>query len=344
MKKQQRPDEVITNSRMKAFHACPRLHHYEYDLGYRAVSAGALRDFGTAFHAGLEAWWGAYRDGKPEAATDLALEAIATAGDDTTSVDEAGVIKARLLMAGYGARWAASMDDYEVLGVEEQFLMQLTTPTGRRARGLKLAGKLDGIVRRRSNGTIWQVEHKTTGADLGAGSPYWQRLRLDSQVSVYFEGAAALGHQLAGCLYDVVVRPEQRPYQATPVDKRKFTKDGRLYANQREQDETMEEFEARLAAMIAAEPDMYFARSEIVRLPEELRESKEDTYQTARAIADAARLGRHPRNVDSCWRFGHACDFYAVCSGAGSLDDDTMFRRDENKHPELVLEQALEVE
>ena len=37
-----------------------------------------------------------------------------------------------------------------------------------------------------------------------------------------FDGAAALGHDVAGCLYDVICKPGLRPLKATPVEARKL--------------------------------------------------------------------------------------------------------------------------
>jgi hypothetical protein len=54
---------VISNSEMRTFRACRRLHHLQYDLLYRpAVEPDAFR-FGTLFHRGLEAWWLAAQTG-----------------------------------------------------------------------------------------------------------------------------------------------------------------------------------------------------------------------------------------------------------------------------------------
>ena len=69
---------VISNSEMKTFRACRRLHHLQYDLLYRlAVTPDALR-FGTLFHHGLEAWWLAKQRGVTgDALLQIALDAIA---------------------------------------------------------------------------------------------------------------------------------------------------------------------------------------------------------------------------------------------------------------------------
>lgn len=339
---------LITTSRMKAFNACRKLHHYQYVLGYRPVVDKEALEFGTIFHAGLEAWWMAHKEGRPLTALAEAQAAITKAAHGAMFFDDVAAAKAELLMVGYDARWSAAMADFEILGVERQFEAPLPTPANaRRARGLKVAGKLDVLVRKRSDGTAWIVEHKTTTADLSPGSTYWQRLRMDMQVSVYFEGATVLGHPPTGCLYDVVSKPQQRPYKATPLEERKYTKEkrdkagnvtepSRLYANQREADETIEEFKARLAADIGAAPEAYFQREEVVRLERELEESRRDTYDTALMIRDAKNKDRSPRNPDSCFLYNRPCDFYAVCSGTADLHDPTQYKRLETVHPELA--------
>lgn len=330
---------LITTSRMKKFNACRRLHHYTYELGYRALVDREAAEFGTIGHCGLEAWWLAWAGGRELLALEEAQAAIVKAAQAAAFYDEALVAKLQLLMLGYHARWAPTMGEWEVIAVERQFEAPMPTPAGaKRVRGLRVAGKLDVLVRKRADGTVWFVEHKFTNADLSPGSTYWQRLRMDTQVSVYFEGVRLLGYEPVGCIYDVVGRPDQRPLKATPEEKRKYTKkDNRLYAGQRLTDETMDEFKARMAALIMEAPEQFFQRSEVVRLDHELEESRRDTYDTALMIREARNAGRAPRNPDSCWLWNRPCDFLSVCDGSASIDDETRFRRLDSVHPELEL-------
>jgi hypothetical protein len=331
-----REPELITTSRLRTFNACRRLHHYKYELGYRPLVDREDAAFGTIFHAGLEQWWLSHLNRDPGPALLMARVGIADA-TMRMGVDESTAAKADLLMVGYDARWAPTMGQFQVLGVEQRFVAMLPTPEGAVSRRLlRVAGKLDALVRRRDDGSVWIVEHKTTGADLTPGSLYWQRLRMDTQVSVYFEGVRALGYQPAGCIYDVISRPDSKPLKATPLDKRKYRKDGALYANQRAEDETMAEFKARLAEEIAAAPETFFQRSEVVRLERELEESRRDTYDTSLMIREAANQGRAPRNPDQCFAYGQTCPFFDVCCGAAELEDPTRFKRLENVHPELA--------
>jgi len=214
-----RPLPMLTNSRLKCYRRCPREHHFSYRLGYRpAVEAEAMR-FGTLFHRALEAWWRA-TDERLAAALAVLEQAI---GDGS---DPFEVAKARALMTGYHARWID--EPYEVLEVEVEFNAPLTNPaTGSRSKTWALAGKLDVIVRDQRDGRVLIIDHKTASEDISAGSSYWKRLRLDSQISTYCVGGKALGYDVAGFVYDVIAKPGLKPLKATPPESRKYTKSTR---------------------------------------------------------------------------------------------------------------------
>jgi hypothetical protein len=340
---------LITCSRLKCFNRCKRLHRYQYELGYRSVHTPLSLAFGTVLHAGLEAWWGWWEahQGKTQAQQSLesgvmrttlaaSQEAMLAKSRECEEMDQATMVKAEVLMIGYDARWSAEMPKYRVLGVEVQFRTRLRNPaTGYPTKDLETAGKLDAILERIEDKTVWIVEHKTSSEDLTLGSPYWQRLRMDPQISIYYDGAEALGHQVAGCIYDVLAKPGERLKLATPEDKRKYKKDGTLYANQRDRDETIEEFRNRLLLNMAENPEAYFGRAEVVRTADELKESQADTHATALAMREGERLERHPRNPDACFLYHRECSFYPVCSLTDSLDNAELYHRLENVHPEL---------
>src|SRR5690606_32440122 len=133
----------------------------------------------------------------------------------------------------------------------------------------RLAGKIDKIVRL-PDGRTAIMEHKTTSDSIASDSDYWARLRLDSQISLYVLAARELGYDVQTVLYDVVRKPRHERYRATPPELRKYKKDGTLYANQRERDETPQEFGQRVYQAMYTEFDSYFARQEIPRLESDL--------------------------------------------------------------------------
>lgn len=251
----------------------------------------------------------------------------------TATTDPFDLARAQAMIVGYDARWGG--EQYEVIAVEAEFRAPLVNPeSGAPSRTWTLGGKLDVLVRDPAGRTLI-VEHKTASGDVGPGSDYLKRLRLDGQVSVYYAGATALGHTVDGCLYDVLVKPGQRPLKATPPESRKYTKDGRLYAAQRDRDETPDEYRARVMAAVAEDPNAYFLRADVVRLEDEMREAMADVWDLGRALRENELAGRFPRNPDACVRYGRTCEFFGVCTGEASLDDTSLFRRVEAIHPEL---------
>lgn len=319
---------LLTASRLSAARSCQRLHRLRYGLGWRPVEDAEALRFGTLVHRGLEAWWKAW--GWPSEAQ-LAAALDAMAGD----VDPFERVRAEEMMRGYHYRW--ERDDYEVIDVECVFETALRNPaTGRPSHTWRLGGKIDAIVKDVRTGRVLTVEHKTASGDISPGSEYWRRLRMDGQVSIYYEGATSLGHDVAGCLYDVLGKPGQKPLKATPEEARKYKKDGTLYAAQRDRDETPDEYRERVRAAIAENPDGYYQRGEVVRLESEMAEALHDVWQVGQQIREAELAARFPRNPGACVQYGRTCSFFAVCTGEASLEHSGLYAQSSTIHPELA--------
>lgn len=316
---------LLTASRQACARRCQREHRYRYGLGYRPVQeAGALR-FGTLVHRALEAWWRA-----PTGRLTAALAAMAGESDAFE------LAKATALVLGYDARWLDEVEQYEVLGVEVPFETQLVNPeTGAASRTWLLAGKLDLLLRNRSTGDVEIWDHKTASGDISVGSDYYKRLRIDAQISTYYSGAVALGHQAGSFVYDVIAKPGQRPLKKSAEIKLK--KDGTPYANQRLEDETADQYRDRIVEAIAENPGAYFQRARVVRLEKEIEEAAFDTWQLAVQLREAERAGRFARNPDACVRYGATCPFFSVCVGEASIDDRSLFTQADDVHPELTV-------
>lgn len=356
--------ELYTSSRLRVLRECPRKHYYRYTLGLRTTPSAEMR-FGTVGHRALEAWYRAWQAGEDRLSAALAV------------IDEIGNAferaKLRLLVIAYHERWGR--EPWEVIAVEVEFRYVLGEHL--------IGGKIDALVRDLRDGRIYVVEHKFTGTETSLGGPYWERLTIDSQVSIYIDGAAMLGFEIAGCIYDVLKRPEHEQRLATPIEARRYTtgrgckkcggsakageiergrgtyavafasaveevdcdgcagtgwkldKEGnpdepRLHANQREVDETLEQFEERLLDVLAERPNDFLQRGHVVRLEHELPKMRIDLVEWIRV----AELGIHPRNDSACARAGRLCDFFDACVGRASADDHIRFPRGP-AHPEL---------
>lgn len=300
---------ALSHSELTCFMRCPREHHFRYGLRRAARDDAEALRFGRLWSLFLECRY----TGQPwlERCTPLAHDAYELA-------------KLTALAMGYEARWEG--EPLETVAVELEFQTPIVNPdTGRESRTFLLGGRIDRIARDRATGETILVESKTTSEEIGYGADYWRTITTtDPQVSTYHPGARARGYDVARCVYDVVRKPAQRPLKATPVESRKFTKTGALYANQRETDETPEEYFERIAAAIAEDPNRYYARGDVVRLERDEREHAADVWHQARLIREAELLRRHPRNPQSCRRFGRLCEYFPVCSGQARIEDFPM--------------------
>ena len=246
-------------------------------------------------------------------------------------------------MIGYDVRWSAD-DRYDVVGVEETFTVPLFNPeSGAASRTWTLAGKLDGRLRDRETGAFLILEHKTTTESFASDAdPYWLKLGMDAQVSHYYLGAESLGFAAEGCLYDVLLRPRQEPLKATPVEKRKYKKgNGALYANQRAEDETPEEYRQRVWEDIEANPDKYFRRRRVARTDSDISEYLGDVWAEGRMMREAELAGRAPRNPESCHRFGQCWAWDSCANGLNLADHPEAFERVDDVHPELDLQETI---
>jgi len=360
--------ELFTISRLRSYRTCPRYHDYKYNQRLEVVDDdGGAASFGTAGHAGLEAWLLAIQSDLPQ--NEILTSALDTAEESARchGFDDFEVERLRAVLEGYHYRWIDH--PLEVLAVEAQFRAPMRDPETGEVSDVDEGGKMDGVVRR--DGRLLILEHKFTEQDVSPGTPYWVRLRVDGQISIYLDGAATLGFHAEGCLYDVISKPGIIPLRATPLESRKYTQgkgcklcggktlgvqgagcaaclggwveSPRLYANQRDTDETPTDFGARVRAAIAESPERYYQRAPIVRFAAELEEARRDVWQTAAQIQQSKATGAHPRNDGACSHmYGRPCPFLAACCGEASIHDQSRYRRRDSAHPELSITEAKE--
>lgn len=110
----------------------------------------------------------------------------------------------------------------------------------------------------------------------------------------------------------------------------------RLYKDQRETDETPDEFYNRIVTDIAERPSDFYARAVIVRTEDEIPKMRADILDTIKLARIAEMFDVHPRNSDACNRYGSRCWFWDACVGAADISDVIRFprrTRDESPAP-----------
>jgi len=309
---------LFTHSSASCFRSCPRKYWIKQERGIRRAEESLALRVGSAFH---EAQDFNARGLDP-------LSAIFSSLPDPYDV--------ALVTAMYEAhRRRYAGQEIELVASELEFRIPLINPeTWRPTPNWLLAGKIDKIGRL-GDGRLCIMERKTTARDFSPGAEYWAKVHMDQQPSIYVIAARELGYDVSAILYDVTKRPLQRPAKATPLDKQKHKADGTLYANQRAVDETPEEFGARVAAVIAADPDKYFARIDIARLDKDLDECRAELWQQQLAIRACQRTGHWYRNPNSC--FGnYQCEYLPICYNYDLAETVPVgYIQSDNVHPEL---------
>lgn len=270
----------VSVSQLSTWLTCPRKHYYMYTLRRVPVRQSPDLARGTRLHR----WLAHLHGGEP------------------WDPDPDETIEERLVRERYPLETAP----LPPMRAEVPFEVRLDVD-------VTLVGVIDGVT------SDWMlVEHKSVSSttDLGDQAWYWRRLQIDLQVSVYTLAAMGLGMQPKGVLYNVLRLPRPRAL-ATPLDKRRYTKAGVLYANQREHDESTEEY------LASAKPA--FARAIITRTSDELSTAWDDISSITRG------LEVNGRNTGACQTYGRQCEYWPVCSGEASINGGDFIARE---HPQ----------
>lgn len=352
--------QLFTASRARAYKKCPQLHHLKYVEGWRPTTVEEALAFGTLWHDALEAIFKTLQQvcGRVKCNYSRAWEAgmLHLKGvRDSTDTDPYLIAKAEVLVEAYVKR-LKSIDfckQFEIVAVEQEFRHPLINPDTEAASPMwDKAGKIDLIVRVKKDGRLRVIEHKTTSEDISPDSTYWSRLVLDGQIYGYVfalaHGSKSIDLMPDECGYNVVRKPLQRPAKATPIEKRKFKKRTKaqieaglaeddpslLYANQRLEDETVEEYASRLRGVVVGNEEDYVRWHVVPANEHRILEHLQASWDTAAQIRENMRVGRALKNEHACHQYG-TCPFWPVCSGSESLTDNSRYERIKNKHPEL---------
>ena len=236
--------------------------------------------------------------------------------------------------------------------------MPLVNPdTGAASRTFQLAGRRDGLVR--WDDRLMVLERKSTGEDIEPDSEYWQRLRIDPQISQYALAARHEGHDVAGVLYDVPRKPTIRPRQIPLLDEdglktvvidetgeRAMNKNGKPRQSSgpgmtlMSRVETDKEFGARLNLDIGERPEHYFARREIPLLEDHLAEFQAEVWQTGQLLIQCRNRKIWFKSVGrmTCG----FCDYKNLCLQSIRVEPGDVpagYERLDDSHPELREEE-----
>ena len=301
---------IYTFSSLRTFQTCPMLYFYKYILGYRPVIIEVYLSFGKAFHQFLE-------DPTKEVELENAFENA----------------KLQALIQGYKNRYQ-DIIDIPYISHRSEIIFEIDIKQNKTA---KIAGKFDDLIFVDLSNDVL-VEHKTSVEDIQLGSVYWQKLQIDMQVGLYWLAMLTMHYRPKYILYNVIGKPLLQPLLATPPENRKYKKDGSLYKNQREYNETPEDYYNRICTDIIRNPDKYFQRATVQLLKENLLAIKSDILSTIEHIEYCSKTNTWPRHTGNCIKFKKPCRFFPVCTEETNLNNIERYYQSDVLHPELQEE------
>lgn len=320
--------QVLTNSAIQCFKRCRKLYWFQYIKLLRTAEDAYVLRFGTAMHKAIE-WL---------ENVNLSAALVYVRQTEWSEARRYTPYTLAALIRGYAGQYEHCQHIAETIESERVFEIPIINPeTGRPSRTFQASGKIDGVVKLHDSRSA-NRETKTTGNDI-TSDRYWRRLLIDPQISMYWLASPSI----KTTIYDVIKRPSINPKKATPEDKRKYKKDGALYANQRTTDEDPEAWEVRLLNDIHQRPEFYFVRRPIPRLEKDLHEFRYELWDVAKDIHLACLTGRFYRTVS--YSTCDSCPFFDLCTGLTAWDGESVpegFQRLTTPNPELEDDNATE--
>jgi hypothetical protein len=163
---------------INTYQSCPRKWYLRYPCGIVPVFTGKALTFGKAWHEGLAQ---VYLGKTPEEALEtLRAELTNAKGDYLYQPDfESDMVRAGpLFEAWYNEIGCHIHDDFQVLHVEEEFQPKV-------ANMYTMTIRPDAVIKRKSTGEIYIVEHKTTAYSI---SNMVSSVDAQDQITAYMWG------------------------------------------------------------------------------------------------------------------------------------------------------------
>ncbi len=308
---------------MKVFKCCPMHWRLAHVLGLRKIEKPDVLRIGSNWHLLMEKYREAQIaatakeistfDGVPIMGkesfadpVDVAIEYLNEEYKDcplSKTLVEWETERAKLAYAFIAYAWYWKNEELETLETEIRFDLPLLHPKTGERLPMRLVGMIDRIVRTKTSRKM-VMEHKTTSQDIGPSAPFWDRLKLDTQVSTYAYASRELGWGVDGTYYDIYRKPATNPRLLTQPETKKFVASGEwcgavfvvrtdneiVFVNEKTVEvkqsaskpgvfqirETPDMHGARLLKAIYADPEKYFARMEVVRTDKEIRAFRQE--------------------------------------------------------------------
>ena len=143
---------------------------------------------------------------------------------------------------GYVQKWGIN-PEWRIIAIEHNIVVPLRDARGRRSSKYYIKCKIDLLVRERSTGNLWVVDHKS-----GANLPTQMDLEIDDQFGLYTWAMREVGKPVQGSIH--LANRTQRNKSFMPLD----TRMGQTYLNRSDTELTNLALDAYRATRAAYPP------------------------------------------------------------------------------------------
>jgi len=316
---------IVTASSLNTYSKCPRRYQYRYLEEFEPTAPQDALLIGTAVHIGIEKFW----QDKPAEEVFAAIDEYYKESPRFWQSDKGALEKAKITayMYGYIKARASMLSLYEVLGVEEEWRETLhVQPMDLHSNR---AGKFDLVLRRKSDGEVFVVDHKTSAArDIeDPMAVFWAKLTFDTQIVMYLDAAQRKYslNRRPRFIYDVIRKTKSKPSMTKRVSKRKTETKFQFEARKASVTETLVQYRARVLKEYTTDPTRFMWR-EILITHDEVERRQDELFLLEKQMQEAPLQYDLPRNPNACMSAWGSCPYFPVCAGQDDLSTSDAYR------------------
>lgn len=280
------PQLEVSHSSSSMFRGCGKKYYWYYLEGLRPKKKSLALSLGRAVHDAFEKYY------KGASSSDVVSYLTQTFDEDIAKADAQDVEGIEINKWTALGMWIhypyKNLGGFSSIVPEKEFQVRLG-----KLRGVKLVGKVDGLLEDYSN-KKWIREVKTTGL---SPRQFNGRMNTSSQATGYVYAMNKAGHPVQGVMYDVIKRPLLRKRQTESCSD--FC------------DRIVEDY--KIDANAPQNLRKSYLRAFIYRSPYALMEYEKDMERLVKALRHTYKKDNWYRNQDQCWNFNSLCPFEKIC-------------------------------
>ena len=183
---------AVSYSEINTARQCPHKHLLSYKQRWTRQTSSLPLIRGTNWHSILELWYKGIKDENVTEATTIINELIESVEDE----EQRDILQ--WMWSGYQEKYGFDQE-WEIIDVENKYETWLPTPTGSRSK-IRIKLKIDMVIRDRSSGKYYVVDHKSTGSPVKT-----KDYALDDQFGLYVWGMKQLGYPIFGSYHSAAL-------------------------------------------------------------------------------------------------------------------------------------------